>query len=288
MVRPVVKRHHRAMWMRVMSVAVCVLAGCGAKKKEGEAGTGTAAAAKGPDAVSGPGVAGIAACQAMVRVLDASIACAPSEDERKLAQRATATLREVNTDTSEVDAALVPTYAQQCVRMLDDFDSMLRWQKCKSPVSKTERGWIEAHNARRTPVPPGASAKARDVMSWLAGVRDNTCRCPDLTCADRMLRGLDDSDELDMSLPEDASAIERDAVSQMLDEAMWCQHRLMRAVQYSGEPPPSNPAEARRILADMEAAEAAAAKGGDVDMEMIRRVLEENDLVDAGAELDAP
>lgn len=270
-----------------MWVAVCVLAGCGGKKTKegapGEPGVAGPAAKGSPDAVSGPGVAGIATCQAVVRVIDASIACAPSEDERKLAQRSTATIRSMHTDTSELDAELVPIYAERCVQMLDDLDSMLRWQKCKSPLSETERGWIEAHNARRTLVPPGASAKARDVLSWLAGVRDNTCRCPDPTCADRMLRPIDDSEALDMRLPETASAIERDAASDMLDEAMWCQRRLMRAVQFSGPPPESNPAEARRMLAEMEAAEAAAPKAPDIDMEMLRRAMEENDMVDPAA-----
>ncbi len=246
MVMPLVKRHDRLHMMRPGCLAV-ILVACGG-------GGGSSKPAIDPASTTGPGLAGIQACKSLVRAIDATHACAPSPDERRLAERSLDRLRAMYTSTEPIEPTEVEMHATACLDWYEELSAALTWQKCKFEPTSDERAWMAAFRKHRTGLPKTMVAGSLDALKVVMEGRDKVCACKDLACADQAMRRL----ETDLRpLPTDASIEERDAGGKMLDEAARCQKRLRRADQHAKPPPPSDPAAARELLDDMEAAEEA-------------------------------
>jgi hypothetical protein len=109
----------RLPWFLVIVVAAC---GGGGKAKVGEppAESALAAAPAAPDpaAVSGPGTAGLAACQALMRAADGVSDCGRTAEEKAATKESMVTLRELVVTDAPITDELRPLKVAQCLDFL--------------------------------------------------------------------------------------------------------------------------------------------------------------------------
>lgn len=200
-----------------------------------------------PDTATGPGAGGLLACQALVRAIDAQVACARSDDERVVVEQMLRSQRELAAETKPfADERQRPLAARMCLTFLEPLQKQLAADKCSYTATGQERAWLQSERARRTAVPASAKGPNRDTLVKAAALRDRACACKVQACYDDVSR------ELDMgvgSLDTDASTEERDAASEIIDELMACGRRLALDLTPATPSPPADPAE-MKVMAD--------------------------------------
>jgi hypothetical protein len=210
-----------------------------------------------PETSTGPGAAGLLACQSAVRASDAIVACAKSEDEKLVADHVAEMSRKLLTDAAPfAHPAAATLTAQMCVERLDAYERELQARKCAFTASKEERGWIEAQQRHRTPVPAEAKGADHDALANVAAHRDRACACKTAACA----RDVGDALEKDLTpLSAGASPALRDAASAMIDEIGRCTRRVEMDEGSAKPNEPGDPATIHALAEQIRAERAEAA-----------------------------
>lgn len=210
-----------------------------------------------PETATGPGAAGLLACQAAVRAMDAFVACAPSADDKLIAEHFQAKTREVFSSTKPLKSELeTRATARMCLADLDGMARDMAKKKCGFALTTQERAWLEAERRRRTPVPAEAKGADRDMLAKLAATRDRACACKDIACVDAIEAELDKDTT---RLSKDASIVLRDAGGEMIDELFGCARRLRTDVALAEPGGPGDPTAVRAFANQIRAERAAAA-----------------------------
>jgi len=231
-------------------VIVGVLAACGSGSKKGGA-----AAAQPPETATGPGAAGLLACQSTVRALDAFVACAPNEDERLVAAHFQESMRGVITSSRPLDGpGAGKLTARMCLGFLEGMALDLEAKRCAFALTPDERAWLDAERRRRTPIPDAAKGTDRVALQVVVTLRDRACACTTVACVD----AIDAELEAKITpLSREATLAVRDAAGEIIDETQACARRVRTRAGLAEPSGPGDPAAVKR-LADQIRAERAA------------------------------
>jgi hypothetical protein len=230
-------------------IVLGTVAACGGAKRE---------SVPPPETATGPGAAGLLACQALGRAMDALAACARSDDERLVLEHGFERQRELAMSAQPfADDSVRRPATRMCLSFLESLQKQLAVEKCAYTPTAQERAWLAAERRRRTPVPAAAKGADRDVLVKAAALRDRACECKTQACYDEVSR------ELDMgvgSLDKGSPPAARDAASDMIDELMDCGRRLALDLMPAVPTPPPDPAELKQIADAIRAERATAAR----------------------------
>ncbi len=205
-----------------------VLIACGGK---GDATPG-AGPSPGPPATTGPGLAGIKACQSMIRGLDALMTCAPAA-ERNMMARLQEPQRKIYGDTTAISAEQVQLYARSCILQLGEMAESMRPYGCKFELTGEEQAWFDGEHRRRTQATGVTHAASRESLAQVIGFRDRMCACKDAACTEIVATALDASLEAGAGKLSHEDDVARDAASRVIDELTHCQGWIERRARRS-------------------------------------------------------
>lgn len=226
----------------IVIVGVLIAYGCGGKKGSG--------ASKPPETSTGPGAAGMLACQSAVRAMDAFVACAPSEDEKLVAAHFQRSSREVFTSTTPIAHDTARLTARMCLGFLEGLALDLESKKCPYTLTDDERAWLDAERRRRTPIPAEASKADRAALEIVVRLRDRACVCTAGACVDAIDAELD---RQVTPLSDEATLVVREAASEIVDETMACARRVRIKAGLAEPFGPADPEVVRRLAEQIRA-----------------------------------